>query len=323
MKLFLKLLRKHGLRHFLNVVKKNWKDPYWWKWQFLDHILCPLLFRENNGFYILKEEFDNLIILDACRFDLFESEIKNWNIKGRLEYRISRGSDTLSFLLENFGDNKFNPIKKKIVYITANPFVNREFEGEFWKIIPVWLSGWDEELNTVPPKAVYKATIQAIRRYQGKKFIIHFIQPHCPFIKIGKLARIDKTFVRLREAMLSGEAQKVDLGIWGLLQRGKVTEEEVLWGYKENLRAVMPYVEKLCKILPGRTVITADHGEAIGEKLHPIIPLRIYGHPCGNIRMESLIKVPWFICEESGNLDRVEKEIIRLKVKEFKSNSIR
>ena len=68
--------------------------------------------------------FDNLIILDACRYDLFEAEIKNFNIKGKLEYRISRGSNTGYFLRENFEHKDLQPILKEIIYITANPLVN-------------------------------------------------------------------------------------------------------------------------------------------------------------------------------------------------------
>jgi len=56
----------------------------------------------------------------------------------------------------------------------------------------------------------------------------------------------------------------------------------------------MPYVKKLVDILPGRTVVTADHGEAFGEKIHPLIPIRVYGYP-SEIRIPTLVKVPWLI----------------------------
>ena len=47
----------------------------------------------------MKEDWDNLIVLDACRYDMFK-EINT--IKGNLERGISRGSATSQFLIENF-----------------------------------------------------------------------------------------------------------------------------------------------------------------------------------------------------------------------------
>ncbi|HDD44561.1 MAG TPA: hypothetical protein ENG63_06860 [Candidatus Desulfofervidus auxilii] len=317
MRILMRILKKRGLKHIFNVIRLNWTNIDWWRLQILQ-FLCSVIFRSNNGFYILEEDFDNLIILDACRYDLFKEEIKNWNIKGNLEYRISRGSDTLAFLLENFENKRFEKACKEIVYVSANPFVSRELKNKFYKIIPVWLHGWDEELNTVLPEAVYEAALQAAIKYRGKKLIIHFMQPHSPFIKLSKLAQLDNSLTRLREATLSGKAQKVHLGTWELLRKGVITKDKVIWGYRENIKIVLPYVEKLCKILPGKTVVTADHGEALGEKIHPLIPLRIYEHPTGNIRIESLIKVPWFISEEKGSIDNVEREIIKLKIKRLK-----
>lgn len=291
------------LRYYLSKIKL-------WKEKFVQKILLPLLFRNNNGIYILDEKWDNLIILDACRFDLFKKEIKNWRIEGRLEYRISRASNTSSFLIENFGDKRFNFKCKEIVYVTANPYVSMYLRRKFYKIIPVWDFGWDEKLKTVPPECVYKATLEAVRKYQGKRFIIHFMQPHYPFIKLNIN---DLGFTRLREKALHRTSKTSRSNVWELLSKGKISRNRALWGYVENLRIVMPYVEKLCQTLLGRTIITSDHGEALGEKIHPLIPLRIYGHPYGRIRIESLVKVPWFICREIGSLDKVKKELIKIK----------
>lgn len=78
----------------------------WWRNVFLNKIIFPLLFRRNRGIYILEESWDNLIILDACRYDTFKEEFDKRKMKGKLEYRISRGSETSSFLLENFIKSK-------------------------------------------------------------------------------------------------------------------------------------------------------------------------------------------------------------------------
>lgn len=49
----------------------------------------------------------------------------------------------------------------------------------------------------------------------------------------------------------------------------------------------------LAEELPGKTVITADHGNLFGERATPF-PIPVYFHP-SNVRISSLTEVPWFI----------------------------
>lgn len=101
----------------------------------------------NKGVQIMQEDWDNLVILDACRYDMFE---KLNNIEGKLEHRVSRGSSTTEFMLRNFQGNAF----KDTVYVTANPLVNYDVPKSFLKIVPVWKYGWDEGLGTVLPETM-------------------------------------------------------------------------------------------------------------------------------------------------------------------------
>jgi len=284
--------------------------------KFRDKIMnttIKILFRKNDGCYITEEDWDHLIILDACRYDMFEKEIRNWEIDGQLEYRISRGASTVEFLLENFSNGNF----RDIVYVTANPYVSIYLKEKFYKIIPVWDFGWNEKLNTVPPDATYDAALNAILKYNEKKYIIHFMQPHQPFIRLNKFHGTG--FSKLREAAKTGGSAKLDVDIWQLLKKGKVNRDIVLQGYIDNLKLVMPYVVKLCQILQGKVVITSDHGNAIGENLHPLIPIKIYGHPHGRIRIEALVKVPWFVTEGKGDFKLLESELIQQKTRKIKN----
>jgi hypothetical protein len=45
--------------------------------------------------------------------------------------------------------------------------------------------------------------------------------------------------------------------------------------------------------LSGKTVVTADHGQMIGERSFPI-PFHEHGHPPG-IYTEELLSVPWLV----------------------------
>jgi hypothetical protein len=66
--------------------------------------------------------------------------------------------------------------------------------------------------------------------------------------------------------------------------------------YNENLDVVLAEVEPLLGELSGKSVITADHGNLVGERLGPVPTRRKYGHPYG-VHTEELVKVPWFVVE--------------------------
>ncbi|ALM76387.1 alkaline phosphatase family protein [Thermococcus barophilus] len=301
---------------YLSTVIKNWKNILWWRNVFLYKVFVPILFRDNNGISIFEETWDSLVILDACRYDVFEEEYKKRKMKGKLECRISKGTETTSFLLENFTNENY----KDIVYITANPFVDLLLHDKFYKIISVWKDGWCNEWQTVLPKTVYEYTIYAINRYPNKRFIVHFIQPHYPYIGYNFT---DGSFEELRRATLDGALPKIKrkyrdsfFSIFSMDIYAMVDTELQFRAYKQNLKLVLSYVEKLVDILPGRTVVTSDHGEAFGEKLHPLIPIKVYGHP-PKIRIPALIKVPWLVVEpeEKKPSKDLEKELRRIRQK--------
>lgn len=299
---------------FLKIYK-NYKNLIWWRNLFVWRLLVPPLFKDNNGSYILKESWDNLIILDACRYDLFEKVFRERKIKGKLECRISRGAETRTFLLENFGIGTFSDT----IYITANPFVDKLLRGKFYKIISLWDKGWSEKHCTVLPSTVYKYALATIQKYLDKKLIIHFIQPHYPYITAPQID--DGSLTELRNSILQHRKAEVRPPEDSLFQLSSMhfytkIDADVHWqSYEENLNLVMSYVEKLIDFLPGQTVVTSDHGEAFGEKIHSLIPIRVYGH-LPKIRIPALVEVPWLIIEpEEKEPKNIEKEISRIKVK--------
>ena len=85
------------IKHIYSEVKKNWRDKNWWKGRVV-YYLVGGYYRKlapNKGTFVMNEDWDNLIILDACRYDLFNA------VAGiNSDYIISRGSDTAEFLRE-------------------------------------------------------------------------------------------------------------------------------------------------------------------------------------------------------------------------------
>ena len=134
----------------------------------------------------LNEDWDYLIVLDACHYDYFAIFYKNF-FEGILEKRFSRGIDTPSWFKNTFTDYYDN-----VVYISSNPYINSQISisscdarKRFFKVIDVWEFGWDDELGTVPPWTLTLAALSYVEKYEEKKFIIHYLQPHASYIGKG------------------------------------------------------------------------------------------------------------------------------------------
>ncbi|MGQ4891986.1 MAG: hypothetical protein ACP6IP_05805 [Candidatus Njordarchaeia archaeon] len=293
----------------------------------LEFLLSKLYFINNDGFRVLDEGWDYLIIIDACRFDAFLEAYKKRKMRGKLEYRVSRGASTVEFLKENFSRDKFY---RDIVYVTANPFVNKLFRKNFYKIIPVWKTDWCEKKSTVLASSVYKHAVFAAHKYRGKKLIIHFMQPHFPYVNYDVK---DESMKQLREHILNNKAGDIWIKIddcrnkirplLKVFHQGfflELSPKELKKYYMDNLHYVLDYVEKLVDILPGKVVVTSDHGEAFGEKVSKILPIRVYGHLVG-IRIPSLVIVPWLEVENKEDYKKLEREYLKLKIKKVRRRS--
>ncbi|WP_254921996.1 hypothetical protein [Halorubrum sp. Eb13] len=235
----------------------------------------------------MAEDWDNLLILDACRYDMFSNRI---DIDGELESRISLGSTSEEFMEKNFDEKQFHDT----VYVNANPFIPRLNldDGTFHAVVNC-LNDWDTELQTVRPEIVAERAREASEQYPNKRLIVHFMQPHAPFI--GE---------RGRKMIGGGWTMDHDVekepGVWDQLRDGRDISLNTVWeAYNENLDLVLEEVKPLLTDLDGKSVITADHGNLVGERLRPIPTRRKYGHPYG-VHTEELVKVPWFIMDRSN-----------------------
>lgn len=257
------------LKHVLNVVRKRYKDPYWWRRETSRYIfeIYYKKIKGNDGIYVLDEDWDNLIILDACRFDVLKQVLGD-----KVDYRISRGSTTLEWVRENFPDERYDDI----VYVTANPWVHKVAGNSFHKLIPVWRDGWDEEMGTVHPKTTTEFALKAIERFPGKRFIVHYMQPHAPYIVENDIPT--KHVKHVREFVRQ-------------LEKGNLNPVMVWDVYKRSLEATLPYVYELIEALNGKTVVSADHGELFGKK---VLFFNFAAHPWG-LRVPELIQVPWVV----------------------------
>ncbi|MFX1378933.1 MAG: hypothetical protein ACFFA4_07540 [Promethearchaeota archaeon] len=302
-----------------NIFKiiKNWKNPILLRDAFINKF-ASIIYRRNKGTFIVNEQWENLIILDACRYDFFKDQFIPRNIQGNLSFKISRGSHTVSFLLENFNKSKYDDI----IYITANPYVNQFLRNKFYKIISVWKDGWDEKEKTVLPETMLKYAIEAKMKYPKKKLVIHFMQPHYPYIsykfehKKSESLRKSSDFPRLSKIIKN----KNFFTLYSASIYSSIEKQIHIKAYKDNLNLALDIVEKLLKFLPGTTIITSDHGESFGERIFPFFPFKLFGHH-RRFKIPVLLRVPWFEFKSpyedtQFSIDTDEK----LKIKEIAQN---
>jgi len=248
---------------------------------------------------ITDADWDDLIVLDACRYDQFE---RLHSLSGELDPRISVGSATPEFLERTFaGERCFDT-----VYVTANPMYRHVGLDEvFHAVVDVWEEHWDEERRTVWPEAVAEATRAARETYPNKRVLTHFMQPHYPFLGETGRAITHSGIEWTKRLVEDGESSRDDPTVWTRASAGEIDDETVRTAYDENLKLVLPHVEELVDESEGRTVVTSDHGNLIGERIAPLDGKR-YGHPL-NTDVDGLRKVPWLVVEGNSRR-RVEAE---------------
>ncbi|WP_324759651.1 sulfatase-like hydrolase/transferase [Haloarcula sp. GH36] len=251
----------------------------------------------RRGTDVMAEDWDNLIILDACRYDMFE-EMNT--IPGRLETRVSKGSSTGNFLRKNFTDKTV----LDTVYVTANPMYVAKKHGHksaigrdtFFKTVDVWEENWDENFYTVPPDEMVEPAKRAHDDHQNKRLIVHFLQPHRPWVgKTGKEITEQAGSSAIARMAGSGADERTGDRAWALLKQGKITKEQAMKAYYENLEIALPAVNELVEYFDGKTVVTSDHGNLAGEYAWPF-PLKGHGHP-NETFTKHLVKVPWLVIE--------------------------
>ena len=298
------------LDYIYREIKRNWKNTNWWKSRFMYYIVRNYFYKikKNKGEFVMEKDWDNLIILDACRYDTFVE------VYGKpSEYIISRGSSTREFLEQNFVGRIF----RDTVYVTASPWVDLLCKNSFVKVISLWKDYWDNEIGTVFPDVVRDIALEVSEKYPDKRLIIHFIQPHHPFIKDPELNTFWKIEGRAIKPLEPIELKK-DFNPFEEVKKGRLELKKVYKAYKRNLEAVLPHALKLAKELEGKSVISADHGEAFGEIAWPF-PIRIYGHP-SYVHIPALVKVPWLVINKNerkrirvSEKDRLKLHISRIK----------
>lgn len=248
----------------------------------------------GDGLDVMGQDWDNLIILDACRYDVFASEFE---ISGDLTKVMSGGSYSWEFMQHNFVGKDLNDT----VYVTSNPYHYR-LDDEFHKVISA-LEYWDEETGTVLPEDVTDLGLQAAEEFPNKRIIVHYMQPHTPYLgdTINELQQdqvgFDKYFGV--DDMYERNTGKM---VWDFYREGALNKEELMKSYIETLKIAEKEIERLITGLDGKTIITADHGENHGEF---VLGMEILGH---GKQTKQCRFVPWLELESENRREIIADE---------------
>jgi hypothetical protein len=253
-----------------------------------------------------------LIVLDACRYDYFEKNYKRF-FKGKLKKMESVAVDTMEWLAKSFKGEY-----KDTVYISATPFINSITESrnekyrflasdKFFKVIDVWDTGWDEQIGVTRAEAVNSEYRRIKNKYPDKKFILHYLQPHYPFVPLSLAdpeSRVGKKIAHRRGWAKRSVVKLLkffNINIMEIVNkfgtptnqlfylRKKYGNERLREEYEKNLLYVLKNISELLPEIDGMVAIIGDHGTLLGEHGK-------YGH-AGQKRYREIVEIPYFEVE--------------------------
>lgn len=259
-------------------------------------LLSKISYAAKSPRNLLDEEWDYLLILDAARLDLFLQSIDVIAPELRNDVReiTSLASTTIEWGYRTFDGRDTS----KYGYITATPMYRRFEEYldhplQFNPLVDLSESDYFREYGTVPPHVVSDSFIEHVDSDSGTPYIVHYLQPHIPFIS----PEVDHPKI---PAFVTSPS---DRSAWELLEDGEISEKAVREAYLANHRYILQEILWLVGELPPNknVLISSDHGNSLGG-WHGY-----YGHGPG-MYLSALVDVPALTLKTgTGYCSRPEK----------------
>ncbi|WP_435102464.1 hypothetical protein [Halarchaeum sp. P4] len=224
---------------------------------------------------IWEEEWDLLIILDACRPDWMKEIEEEYNFISDINTKHSVGSHSSEWISETFSD-EYSQLLKDTLYVTGNHYASQIDESNLRKLVMAQDYGeWAYDSASPPANVVTDLAVQAARSTDWERCIVHYMQPHKPFIKRKES----------REEFL---VKQDSLGYEPYIRHfnGEISEEELRLEFISNLKYVLEEVKLLLENIDApKVVISSDHGQALGED-------GLWDHTM-RVKHPSMKQVPW------------------------------
>jgi hypothetical protein len=247
--------------------------------------------------FVSNDEFA-LIVLDACRCDVFERLCQRY-LSGRLENVWASGRWTAQYAERTWTE------KYDLTYINSMP-VNSDFyfdlRGKSHRpgahidnFVHVWEHGWDSALGTVPADVVTDTGLNYANQMESTRLVVHYAQPHVPYVGTTRILPWESPpsgesseNAGMRQLFAEG-INRPTQRIYHRIRNGEISDEELYRAYVDNLEYVLEEVVRLVRRLDCPVVITGDHGEHLGEDGR-------YLHEADSTLIR---QVPWFVVSKS------------------------
>ena len=285
-----------NISYAINEIRENWHDTDWVHQRIEHRIAGPVMsaIHGSDGLDYMSQDWDNLLILDATRADMFEElfDTSQFDSYRRVD---SVGCSSPEWMRKTFDDRSF----PDTVFVSANPWISKIAPNSFHHVENLWttvnevdekelqdavtLQDVDTNNDTIPASALTDVALDIAEEYPNKRLIVHYFQPHAPCIGLPDGSEKDE------------EDVNKDVHPGRTLKNGVVSRDEVWNQYLDNLSYAYYHAKRFNDNVNGKTVYTADHGEMFGEWCLPV-PIRGYGHP-SSLRHPKLTTVPWAVSD--------------------------
>jgi hypothetical protein len=275
--------------------------------------------RYPPGTNVFEREWDLLVVLDACRADTLREFTDTYPWLNSVDEMHSVGSMSAEWVLKTFTE-QYRAEIERTAFISRNVWSNRIFvdrlhehdndpEGRNYDQIrrgyPAWnpvttgafrhyerveaTANHDHRLHpesTSIPHIVTDRAISVGRNVDPGRLVVWYRMPH---LKLFADA-VDWSPEDSLNALMNGPEPVRDLRpeeqSYDPAPSGRVSRDRVCELYRQNLALVLAYVDILLRNLDAeKAIITADHGEGLGEG-------GVWGHPYG-YPWPPVKTVPW------------------------------
>ncbi|MFB6116150.1 MAG: hypothetical protein ABEK10_01445 [Candidatus Nanosalina sp.] len=140
--------------------------------------------KSSEGTNIYEEEWDALIVLDGLRKDLMTETVSRYDFleTNKVDEFHSLGSASQERMERNFTE-EYHDEMLDTVMVTGNAFSKTKLdEDDFQHLKEAWNYSRNPENEVVEPEPVTDAAIHHGRSEDSERIIVHYMQPHYPFV---------------------------------------------------------------------------------------------------------------------------------------------
>lgn len=224
---------------------------------------------------IWDRDWDLLVILDACRPEWMDTVQSEYGFINEVDTIHSVGSHSSEWMTSTF-DEKYSQKMENTLYVTGNHYADGLEKSSLAGFVTAHDYGnWAYDSASPPASVITDLAVQAARREDWSRCIVHYMQPHKPFMTSDG----GRGEVRVKDWSLGYEPYHRHF-------RGDLSVQDLHEAFTDNLRYVLSEVDVLLDNVDAeKVVLSSDHGQALGED-------GLWDHSVG-VNHPCVRRVPW------------------------------